>query len=70
MDFIRFVFDRLAIAGSPDADERARIHAECRNEVATAHLDEGKRARAMAQLEKVIRREEMPALYEESLRRQ
>lgn len=70
MDLIRFVFDRLAIAGSPDADERARIYAECRIEVAHAHLDEGERAKAMAELERAIRRQEMQALYEESLRRE
>lgn len=69
MDLIRLVFDRLTIAGSPDADERARIYADCRIEVANAHLDEDGRAKALAELEKVIRRQEMQALYEESLRR-
>ncbi len=67
MDLIRLVFDRLAAAGSPDADQRANIYAKCRREVAMKHLDATERAAAVSELERVIRRQEMQALYEESL---
>lgn len=66
MDLIRLVFDRLSAAGSPDADARAAIYADCRAYVAT-HAAESEAA--LAELEKVIRRQEAQALYEEALER-
>lgn len=66
-DYIRMVFDALHAAGSPDADERARIYAGCRAEVAGRFTDEAPRATALEALEKVIRRQEMQAIYEEGL---
>lgn len=66
-DYIRMVFDALLAAGSPDADERARIYAECRAKVAGEFADEADRAKALEALEKVIRRQEMQAIYEETL---
>lgn len=67
MDFIRIVFDRLYSAGSPDAQERAVIYAECRDMVTAAYANPAKLKTALEELEKVIRRQEMQALYEESL---
>ncbi len=69
MDLIRFVFDRLSAAGRPDAATRARIYEQCRAEIAARHEGQPSRAKALADLEKVIRRQEMQALYEESLER-
>jgi hypothetical protein len=69
MDFVRLVFDRLNAAGSPDADGRAAVYAECRAFTAAAHANAAERETALAALEKVIRRQEMQALYEESLQR-
>jgi hypothetical protein len=67
IDPYRLVFDRLHAAGSPDANARERIYAECRAQVAAACADEGKRGKALAALEKIIRRQEMQALYEQSI---
>jgi len=67
MDLVRLVFERLAAAGSPDAQARAAIYADCRALVAAAHADAGERDKTLAALEKVIRRQEMQALYEETL---
>ncbi len=67
MDLIRLVFDRLSAAGSPDEAARKRIYEECRAEVAALHSDAPSRAKALEELEKVIRRQEMQALYEEGL---
>ncbi|MBZ0262433.1 MAG: hypothetical protein K8F90_17750 [Hyphomicrobiales bacterium] len=67
MDLVRLVFDRLHAAGSPDAYARERIYTECHAQVAATCSDEGEREKALAALEKVIRRQEMQALYEESL---
>ncbi|WP_424957594.1 hypothetical protein [Hyphomicrobium sp. 1Nfss2.1] len=69
MDLIRIVFDRLSSAGSPDAAARAAIYAECRDLVTAAHTAPTERKIALDELEKVIRRQEMQALYEESLDR-
>lgn len=66
-DFTRLVFDALHAAGSPDANERARIYAACRAEVAGRFADDAARATALEALEKVIRRQEMQAIYEEGL---
>lgn len=68
-DDTRLVFERLHAAGSPGATERERIYALCREEVARRHADAPARERALEKLEKVIRRQEMQALYEESLKR-
>lgn len=66
-DYTLMVFDRLAAAGAPDANERERIYSACRDEVATAWPDKAQREKELAELEKVIRRQEMQAIYEESL---
>jgi len=63
------VFDRLHEAAAPDAVAREAIYAACRAEVAAGHADAGERELALAALEKVIRRQEVQALYEESLTR-
>ena len=65
-DYIRMVFDRLHAAGEPDASARERIYAECRAEIAAAHADEKTREKELEKLEKVIRRQEMQAIYEET----
>lgn len=67
MDLVRLVFDRLAAAGSPDEQARVEIYADCRALVAAAHADTIERDKELAALEKVIRRQEMQALYEETL---
>lgn len=70
MDFFRKVFERLAAAGEPDAQAREAIYAVCRAEVAQAYSsDEAERTAALEDLEKAIRRHEVQALFEESLRR-
>lgn len=66
MDYIRLVFDRLLAAGTPNAEQRAAIYEGCRAEVAAVHEDAGLRERELEKLEKVIRRQEMQALFEES----
>lgn len=68
MDLVRLVSDRLHAAGSPDARGRAAIYADCRALVAAAHADTAERDKELAALEKVIRRQEMQALYEETLK--
>jgi hypothetical protein len=67
MDYTRLVFDRLLAAGKPTAAEREDIYQACRSEVAALANDEAARAKALAALEKVIRRQEMQAIYEETL---
>lgn len=67
-DYIRMVFDRLRAAGSPDASAREQIYAACRTEVAAANADDSIRAKELDKLEKVIRRQEMQAIYEENTR--
>lgn len=67
MDFVRLVFDRLHAAGSPDTEARAAIYAECRVHVTAAHPHAAEREKALEALEKVIRRQEMQAVYEETL---
>ena len=70
MDFYRKVFERLAEAGAPDAEAREAIYAVCRAEVAQAYAsDEAERKTALDGLEKAIRRHEVQALFEDSLRR-
>lgn len=66
-DYTRLVFDALYAAGSPDADERARIYEACRAQATGDLADEAARAKALDALEKVIRRQEMQAIYEEGL---
>lgn len=66
-DYTRMVFDALAAAGSPDAEARAVIYEACRALVAGCIADETARAKALEALEKVIRRQEMQAIYEEGL---
>jgi hypothetical protein len=68
MDVIRMVFDRLHAAGTPDDAEREQIYAACRAEVAASHSDAAMRERALTALEKAIRRQDMQALYEETIR--
>lgn len=65
--YTRMMFDALFAAGSPDADERERIYAECRADVADAIADEAARTKELEALEKVIRRQEMQAIYEDGL---
>jgi len=67
MDSFRLVFDKLHAAGLPDANARERIYAECREEVQAAYTAKDERDRALIELDKVIRRQEMQALHEESL---
>lgn len=67
-DHTRMVFDRLQAAGTPDAQQRASIYEHCRSEIAAAYKDPLARADALERLEKVIRRQEMQALYEETMR--
>lgn len=66
-DYTLMVFDALLAAGSPDIHERARIYARCRAQVAGEFADEAARVKALDALEKVIRRQEMQAIYEEGL---
>ena len=66
IDFFRLVYDRSACAGTPDSEARAVIYAECRAWVRSSHADTATRESALASLEKVIRRQEMQALYEET----
>lgn len=67
MDLVRLVFDHLNAAGSPDTETRAAIYADCRAEVASMYPDPAQREKELGKLEKVIRRQEMQALYEEGL---
>lgn len=67
MDPYRLVFDKLYSAGVPDTEARERVYAECRAQVAAAYADPILRERALGDLEKVIRRNEVQALYEERL---
>lgn len=67
MDYTRLVFDRLAATGIPDSSAREGIYAQCRAEVTAAYPDEKSRAKALGQLEKAIRRQEMQARYEEAI---
>jgi hypothetical protein len=69
VDIVRLVFDRLSVAGSPDSEARAAIYADCRTRVAAMHAEVAEREKALAELEKVIGRQELQALYEESLER-
>ena len=69
MDYTRLVFDRLNAAGPLNVAGREGLYTACRTEVAAAHADAGERARALDALEKVIRRQEMQAIYEETLDR-
>lgn len=66
-DYTRMVFDALHLAGSPDADERARIYQKCRDQVISEFDGEADRTTALEALEKVIRRQEMQAIYAEGL---
>ena len=66
-DYTRMVFDRLTAAGAPEAKEREKIYAACRDEVAAEWPDPDYREKELEALEKVIRRQEMQAIYEESL---
>lgn len=66
-DPTRLVFDALHAAGSPDAAQRARIYEHCRAQVAARYSDTASRERALEALEKVIRRQETQAFYEEGL---
>lgn len=70
MDYIRLVFDRLAAAGAPDAAAREAIYADCRAQVTAAHGDASLRKVELDKLEKAIRRQEMQALFEDSLKRE
>jgi len=67
-DYTRMIFDLLLAAGTPDAQERAAIYEKCRKEVAEAHAEPQARTDALERLEKVIRRQEMQAIYEDTLR--
>lgn len=67
MDFTRLVFDRLLAAGRPSESERDGIYAQCREEVLKTYADKPDFAEALQKLEKVIRRQEMQALYEDGL---
>lgn len=70
MDYFRKVFQRLAAAGNPGAEAREAIYAVCRAEVAEAYASDAvERSAALDGLEKAIRRHEVQALFEESLRR-
>ena len=65
MDYTRLVFERLHAAGNPDSATRQQIYQQCRDEISSL-VSEPARALALEKLEKVIRRQEMQALYEES----
>ncbi len=67
IDPYRLVFDRLHAEGAPDAQRREQIYAECRAHVIAVHPGEVDRIKVLEAVEKVIRRQEMQALYEESL---
>jgi len=66
MDLVRMVFDRLNREEAPDAVLRAQIYDECRAEIA-AQASPADRDKALEALEKVIRRQEMQAVYEDGL---
>ena len=59
------VFDALHAAGAPHTGERARIYQSCRDRVALEFAGQADRAKALEALEKVIRRQEMQAIYED-----
>lgn len=67
MNHTRMLFDRLLAAGKPTAAERERIYEDCRKEVAALAKDDSARVKALDSLEKAIRRQEMQALYEDTL---
>jgi len=67
MDYTRWVFEVLNNAGAPDAEARAVLYADCRQQVAAQHEMPAAKEQALEDLEKAIRRQEMQALYEESL---
>lgn len=67
MDYVRLVFDALNNAGAPDAEARAALYAACRLQVSAQFETPSAQERALADLEKVIRRQEMQALYEDSM---
>jgi hypothetical protein len=66
-DYIRLVCDRLVAAGSPNAEARKAIYAACRAIVAAKFTDGSRRESELERLEKAIRRQEMQAIYEETL---
>jgi len=68
MDNTRLVFDRLLAAGDPGPEAREAIYADCRAEVGAQFDDPEARTRALSALEKVIRRQEMQCLYEDTFR--
>lgn len=68
LDYTRAIFDRLMAEGNPVAARRQEIYQEFRARVAAEHAQDGSaRERALVALEKVIRRQEMQAIYEEGL---
>lgn len=70
MDYFRKVFERLAAAGHPDAEGREGVYAVCRAEVTQFHgADPAAQAEALEGLEKAIRRHEVQARFEDTLRR-
>ncbi len=69
MDYFRKVFERLAAAGHPDAEGREGVYAACRTELERFHAsDAAARAAALEGLEAAIRRHEVQARFEDSLR--
>jgi len=67
-DYTRLVFEALHAAGDPDAGQRARIFEDCRAQVAAGIAEPGARTKALEALERAIRRHEVQALFEESLK--
>ena len=65
MDYYRLVFDRLLAAGVPDGTTREQIYEACRTEVKNT-IATDRLPQELDKLEKVIIRQEMQALYEES----
>ena len=68
MDLYRLLVDRLHEAAAPDAAAREAVYQDCRETVARASEDPDRRELMLATLEKIIRRQEMQAIYKEALR--
>lgn len=68
MNYIQLVFNRLQTITMPTQAQREVIYQACRDEVAAKYTDTKVQAKALEELEKAIRRQEMQACYEETLR--
>lgn len=66
-NYTTWLFTLLTEAGQPNDAQRQAIYQQCRHEVAAAFADAEEQRKQLDKLEKVIRRQEMQALYEATL---